>query len=367
MQVGLKPSSPPESPEEAQADAVFAGLPDVEAPAEESVFSGALPDEKENKEVAEPPPIEPPEDSPAEPESNLEEETVPAEIPDFNDITAATVTELTEPEDSTSIPSEIPADSVVSVSIKSRSSMGVPKILFFLLMSYASAVTIALVILGMKYLRNHPLESLPDVVPKIAKDGKISFNLYPEDVEMPRGHVLQLGEMQRFGNLEVTPVKITRGPAILVSTFGNQTEEEPTEDVLKLWLHIKNVSKDQTFPPLGRRLVRTWSEQDHRANQFVCLVDQKKKDGDRVLMYDLGVDDTDLALKGQQLDYVLRPGKEYDTFLATTDEGLETLKGKLVWRVHFRKGYNPESRWGVTTLIEINFDSDEIINEASSG
>ncbi|GAB4159201.1 MAG: hypothetical protein Tsb009_36470 [Planctomycetaceae bacterium] len=243
---------------------------------------------------------------------------------------------------------------------KPAKSSGVSRLLILLLISYASAVTIGILFLGLKVLRTHPLENLPDVVPVIKEDGTVLFQLYPEDVTMPRGHTLKLGETRRFGSLEITPVKVTRGPAIIVTSFGNQTIEDPTEDVLKLWLRIKNVSSAQTFPPLGRKLVRTRSVRDHRANQFVCQVNQKKKEGERVLLYALDVDDEQIALKDQQLNRPLKPGEEYETYLATTDEGLEKLTGELVWRVHFRKGYHPETRHGVTTLIEVQFDSQDI-------
>ena len=65
-------------------------------------------------------------------------------------------------------------------------------------------------------------------------------------------------------------------------------------------------------------------------------------------------------VKGQNLSTELRPGETFETFLASSDEGLETLEGDLLWRVHFRKGYNPASGRGVTTLIEVAFHSDDI-------
>jgi hypothetical protein len=69
-------------------------------------------------------------------------------------------------------------------------------------------------------------------------------------------------------------------------------------------------------------------------------------------------------MNGQNLDRVLKPGEVVETFVATTPEQIETLSGRLVWRVHFRKGYNPTSHRGVTTLIEVLFQSAEIMDEA---
>ena len=246
-----------------------------------------------------------------------------------------------------------------------RSTNGAPvvsRLLFLIVVGYASAITIALIVVWFYYQRSKQL-NLPDVVPQQTAEGKISFNYYAEDAVMPSGHRLQLGETQRFGYLEITALKVTQGPVLIADEYG----EDPSLPVLKLWLKIKNVSDNQTFAPFGRTLARTRSRQHNRANVFVCRADQKRRDGDKVFMYDLDVEETQIALKGQNIDRALKPGESYNTFLATDEEGIDSLKGDLVWRVHVRKGYNPVSKWGITTLFEINFHRDQVKTESQSG
>jgi hypothetical protein len=36
------------------------------------------------------------------------------------------------------------------------------------------------------------------------------------------------------------------------------------------------------------------------------------------------------------------------------------LQGPLAWRVHFRKGYNRSTYRGVTTIVEVDFDTKDI-------
>ena len=79
-------------------------------------------------------------------------------------------------------------------------------------------------------------------------------------------------------------------------------------------------------------------------------------------MYDHVIEDV-WNLKGQKLDQGLKPGDKIVTYLPSAEEGIDELKGQLVWRVHLRKGINSKSGWGVTTLIEVEFHSDAIEDE----
>jgi hypothetical protein len=242
---------------------------------------------------------------------------------------------------------------------------GVPGFLFVMLAGYASAVTIALLWLWWTRGRVHPLESLPDLKPE-----RHAY-VIEESAPLPPGHTLRLGDTRRFGNLEVTPLRVTRGPAMLVSiTDGDEDDSnaEPAMPVLKLWLRIRNVSGSQTFRPFGRELLRLpANSRNDRFNTFVCREDQKRRDGQRVLVYYLNREDRDLALQEQHADRELAPRESFETYIATAERGIDELKGDLVWRVHFRKGLNPKSSRGVTTLIEVAFHSDAVQEESPAG
>lgn len=254
----------------------------------------------------------------------------------------------------------------------------VSKRLFTLTLTYAVAATIMVVLLLYhKYLGDpHQLESLPDLKPPIKND-EIALQLIPEDATLPIGHVLKLGEKgRRFGNVMVTPLRVTRGPLEFEHYAGDKSRTRPqSQDVLKLYLRFENVSRDQTFEPLDQKLLLSrvpgkTSESQLRANNFVSRIDQKRTNGQRVLTYDMPPS-WEWNLKGQNINQEskpqnLKPGDSIETYVATNEEGIDSLSGDLVWRLQLRKGFNPQSRRGVTTLIEVTFNSDQIQIETPS-
>jgi hypothetical protein len=214
------------------------------------------------------------------------------------------------------------------------------------------------------------LESLPDVKP-VEQSGSVYRQLVPEQARMPPGHTLKLNQTRRFGNIEVTPVKVTEGPLVLV---GRDYVEESRRirnagTVLKLWLKFKNVSKDQTIAPLDEDLLFFRDPRDDRkagalANNFVCPAGEKSASGNLVLVYDHNVDD-DYDIQDQNLGTELKPGEETLIYVPSETRGYETFQGPLIWRVHFRKGYSPKN-YGVTTLFEVAFPSEAIEPEAAN-
>ena len=259
-----------------------------------------------------------------------------------------------------------------------RKGKVVPKRLFTLTLTYAIAATILIaMLLYAKYLGDpHQLESLPDLKPPVKND-EIALQLVPENAKLPAGHTLQLGGPgRRYGNVLVTPLRVTRGPIEFEHYTGDATKTRtPSKDVLKLHLKFENVSSDQTFEPLDQKLLLTrvpgkTPESQLRANNFVCRVDQKRTDAERVLVYDMPPS-WEWNIKGQNinqetLSQKLGPGESFETYVATNEAGIDSLKGDLVWRLQLRKGYNPVSYRGVTTLIEVMFNSDQIQVESPS-
>jgi len=233
--------------------------------------------------------------------------------------------------------------------------------LFKMLVSYASAMTLAALYL-LYMLRTTPppsnLESLPDIPPLPANTTK--FHLGPE---MIANHILKLGESRRFGSVLVTALRVTKEPIEFVFFDPtNKQSRDPTLPVLKLYLRFENVSADQEFVPLDEHLVfhRLPDKKGRiRANNFVCKTEDKGTVSKLILMYEHYVGGSWL-LKNENLGIPLKPGATLDTYLATGDEGIDALSGDCSWRVHFRKGYNPKSHNGVTTLIEVAFNMAEV-------
>ena len=209
------------------------------------------------------------------------------------------------------------------------------------------------------------LESLPDVKPlKKDKDGNVTWNILLESTEMPPGHLLSLGQSQRFGNLMVTPVRVSREPVEFVHHQGNPSvSRDPGPQVVKLWFEFENVSADQSIAPLDglvfKRDDKDW--ENVRSNNFVCRQSEKKKGGELVFVYDLNESDI-WDLRGQNVELEIAPGEKLETYIPTSEEGIAQLMNSdepLVWRVHFRKGYSRKN-YGVTTVIEVAFNSSDI-------
>jgi len=164
---------------------------------------------------------------------------------------------------------------------------------------------------------------------------------------------------------------VTRGPLEFAGDDPALEEGRPDSTaVLKLHLRIENASQDQQFVPLDRRLVFT-KEPDpkhlglFKANNFVCRAGERNRRDRHVLAFDLAPEGP-WMIRGENLDRELEPGESVETFIPTTEEGWDALSGTLVWRIHLRKGYNPQSLRGVTTLVEVIFESAEIDDDRSA-
>ncbi len=256
-----------------------------------------------------------------------------------------------------------------SSSRKEKQAQGPQKnLVFMLLASYASAVTLVCLYLLMQSLAGQPhhLESLPDLKPPMKND-EIAYQLAPEEAALPPGHTLKLGESRRFGNVLVTPLRIEKRPLRFTHFSGNpQQNRAETEPVLKLWVRFENVSRDQKFAPLDRelllkRVVDPSRPEFVRSNQFLVPASRKGDLSKTRLLYDLEMF-SDWNFAGFEEDPVLAPGESVELYLPSAEVRAEQipLDQPLLWRVQFRKGYHPESYRGVTTLIEIKIDSSAI-------
>lgn len=240
--------------------------------------------------------------------------------------------------------------------------------LLLLIGSYASAVTIVLSYL-LFFTKAHPLESLPDIKVPTRKGGEVALTYYAPKNDLAPGHVLRLGQSERFGSVKVTPVKVTRG--IVKFEHGREKGAEarsPTEPLLKLWLKFENVSRDQTFAPLDAMLMfkrksKSFGETVY-ANNFLGAAADRKQGGTLLYVYDHPVY-SEFVMADQKLDEQVAPGKSWLTFIPSEEEAVQ-LNGDLVWRFHFRKGYHPRSFNGVTTLVDVEFGSQDITDESGA-
>ena len=171
-----------------------------------------------------------------------------------------------------------------------------------------------------------------------------------------------MGEHQRYGNLRVEPIKVTRSP-ITFQHFSKDGEfkDYDSAPVLKLWVKFTNESKAQAFVPLDSDLLfrRHVDAQDTvRANNFLVHRVDKPRRYPLVFVYDHPLA-SDWDMVEQHLGQSLEPGESLETYIPTTEEGIDRLRGDLLWRVQLRKGHSTQGN-GVTTLVEVAFTADQI-------
>lgn len=245
----------------------------------------------------------------------------------------------------------------------------VPRKQFLMVASYASAVTLILIyVLFLRPVRTHQLESLPDLKPPVDASGEVGMKVAPPQINVAPGHVLRLGESRRFGNVRVTPLKVTRA-RLTFHHFDStrKSKREPSAPVLKLWLKLENVSSDQTFAPLDRLVVYKRGFADSglivKTNTFLGTEAERLKgpEGHLHYLYPLP-EESEWLISGQVIDNELAPGASLETFLPS-EENVDLTGNDLVWRFQFRKGYNPGSRRGVLTLVDVRFRADQIEDE----
>ena len=273
-------------------------------------------------------------------------------------------------------PAELPSEGRTGVEPRQKAAdkpaarAGVSPMVFMIVVSYASAMTLACLYLAFQLLNNPRTYDLPDLAPPKPKDKKSVMKVIyvSPNQELPPANVLRLGESRQYGSLKVTPLSVTRGKLQFEYYEPEaQQKREPEGPVLKLHLRFENVSGDQEFIPLDGNLVFTKKIDETtygllKANNFVCNVSDRKKPAKLVFTYDL-TPNGNWLLTGENLDREIAPGQVIETYIPTAPDQIESLSGDLVWRVHFRKGYNRQSFRGVTTLIEVLFKDSEIVDD----
>jgi hypothetical protein len=162
------------------------------------------------------------------------------------------------------------------------------KFLFMVLVvvgSYASCMTIVVLYMLIRGQASN-LESLPDLAPPRGDNGQLSWKYNPPKNNVASGHVLSLGQSRRFGSVNVTPLKVTRGSVKFEHFLGEAgMTREPTPPVLKLWIKFENVSRNQKFAPVDPYLLFTRKSggmgDPIQANSFIATLENQRK-GNRI-------------------------------------------------------------------------------------
>ena len=238
-----------------------------------------------------------------------------------------------------------------------------------IVLGYAFAITLFLLLLlftgRVSFSRVHVLESLPDVRPLAPNE----FLRVPDGTPLPPGHAMKIGESRQFGDVVVTPLKVTREPLKFQGFLsGEPAEQLTTEPVLKLWLKFENAADDYGFPPFDAGLMSHRSPPDAVddtavVNSFLVTNPSGGRKTDIRVLNFLQSMDSNFVITGQEASKVIMPGEELATFIASSEAVSELTapaETEFTWRVQFRKGIHQVSGNGVTTLIDVSFFGSEI-------
>jgi hypothetical protein len=184
--------------------------------------------------------------------------------------------------------------------------------------------------------------------------------------------VLKLGESRRFGDVVLTPVKVTREP-LMFEQFQTKAPATTltTDPVLKLWLRFENRSGWYAFPPfdaglMSHRTPRFSTDESTIVNSMLNVSSPGTSSPVRVLNF-LQTMDNAFVIVGQQSGKVILPEETFETFIACSEEIqyiTATPETGYTWRVQFRKGVHGSSGHGVTTLVDVLFSETDITDAA---
>jgi hypothetical protein len=237
------------------------------------------------------------------------------------------------------------------------------------LLGYAIALTLLLLGLlltgRLSLTGNAVLESLPDLRPLAPNE----FRKIEDGAELPKGHVLKMGESRRFGDVVVTPVKLTKEPLKFQGFLSGEINEKLTsQPVLKLWLNFESVADDYAYPPFDSGLMSNRTPPYSRdettlANSFLTIFAPSQDSATTRKLNYLHTMDDNFVIAGQNSAKVLQPGESMTTFIAASENDNDPATDEstqFVWRIQFRKGVNVSSGNGVTTLIDVKFSGADI-------
>jgi hypothetical protein len=242
------------------------------------------------------------------------------------------------------------------------------------LISYAVLATIAIVILYTRPQPPHPLEAMPDEGDlKGAKRQKPTSvfhqrvdpeELLPDKLRVPLGRTLQLGD------LRITPEKVELRH-IEIRTPGFRREASPHASLV-LHLLLENSSQDLAFAPTDPYFDRRWRGLSDGSKPYTYLELNGRRLFGGPLRWKAGQPpEAREAIEGQEY-LLLRPG-ESTTALVCTDPQAQVEKllagyhGRLLWRVHVRRGLVQVGRREVpaTAVVGVSFRDTDIVKSGT--
>jgi hypothetical protein len=213
------------------------------------------------------------------------------------------------------------------------------------LLSYASILTLAL--MWLLWSGRVPRPAAPETpAPESAAAEKAAAEApsraAPSDAEsppppLPAENVAALGKPIRLGDLQITPLSVEARTVELVRTIDSRARRRENE-CLVLQLGFLNLSKNQTFSPLDRLLVR-----DRELRSFDPYI--ATSEGPNIRLFPLALD-SEWSILGQSFP-VLAPGQSARTFIAAEPGSAGQPSDEMTWRLPLRIGVYRSDMLGV--------------------
>jgi hypothetical protein len=232
-----------------------------------------------------------------------------------------------------------------------KRSMFLPTLLIFLI-PYAIFTTAFIAYLLYSWPRDNPLRRLPDTATKGSARQRVQHD-FKLDPDMRVG----LGQSLRVGEIEVTPLQVTRNP------FGD----------LMLTFRARNVSQDQVFAPISEEYLRYGARSMEELKPYTFL-ERQHQFAVKQRIYGGHLEWVNNTTgKNRLFDGELNPGQEA-TIQITSDARYRDdvvpsmLKApeRLLWRVQVRRGLVPDEDGelvSATTVVGVDFAPRDIVNE----
>ncbi len=203
---------------------------------------------------------------------------------------------------------------------------------FVLLMSYSSAITLALVWV---LWSGRSLKSPDSPAANISQGTEEQGSKPPEPTAseplppIPSANITTLGKTIRIGEIDVTPLEIDLTPVELVRSIDPEDYRREESGSLMLKLRLTNVSGDHQFAPLDRLLIRGQNSPLDRS--YIASSGPGK-----IRLFPLALD-SEWAILGQSFP-VLKSGESVETLVASEPVTEDRLQGELTWRIRLRVG-----------------------------
>src|SRR5262249_24868181 len=148
------------------------------------------------------------------------------------------------------------------------------------------------------------------------------------------------GQTVRLGQVEATPVAITRGRVGLERNFARRERRWGGDGALILRLRLRNVSNDTILSPLDEAFVR-----DRVGADPDSFIETAEEAGPVIPMFPLAVE-SEWSIVGQEFRE-LRPGEAFETVAVSAPGAAGRLAPEMTWRVRLRTDINHTDDLGV--------------------